>query len=264
MGEYYKLEEVMALLNKSKSTVLREAKAGLIPAEVKEGKQKGRMYPKRAIDALVDIQHARNKNPNVPKLVFSPSTPNDLWAEVVIGTKLYGEDDIVPFKQLLEWREVNDEMFMSLKEKGKVIAYTSLMPMDESIIQSLLRDEIRERDIPLNAIRQWTDPLLSVYVASVTVNPTGDEVKDSERGSLILRHLLKWALAMNEQYEIKNWYGIGATKKGQHLFEELAFKEIVSLYKGERKGYMTSNVSKPVRLIKQLLASMHIEAQSVQ
>jgi hypothetical protein len=58
---------------------------------------------------------------------------------------------------------------MSLKEEGRVIAYSNVMPLEERILLPLLEDKIRERDIPLDAIKQWTDPRLSVYVASATV-----------------------------------------------------------------------------------------------
>src|SRR5215467_6112102 len=180
-SHYYTLEEVMQKLGKSRSTVLREARAGLIPSEYQEGKTKGRRYPKVAIDALVEIKQAKEKGKKAPKFVYSPSTPNDLWAEVGIGTALYGEEDIVPFKRLLEWREINDEMFMSLKENGKVIAYSTLMPLEEEVILSLLEDKIRERDIPESAIKQWTDPRLSVYIASVTASPTGEKEVDTRR-----------------------------------------------------------------------------------
>src|SRR5437016_4376872 len=101
--DYYSLEEVMKKLAKSKSTVLRDAKAGLIPSEIEEGKKKGRRYPKEAIDVLAEIELEKRSRNKTPHLVFSPSTPNDLWAEVSIGKELYGEDDIVPFKQLLKW-----------------------------------------------------------------------------------------------------------------------------------------------------------------
>jgi hypothetical protein len=62
---------------------------------------------------------------------------------------------------------------------------------------------------------------------------------------MILRHTLKWALTIQRQYDIKNWYGIGATKEGQKLFESLGFQEIFSLYKGERKGYKLGNSIAP-------------------
>src|SRR5579875_2451516 len=125
--QYYELEDVMRLLRKSRSTVIREANAGKIPTE---GPKRNRRYPKEAIDALVEIEESkkRKKEQNV---IFSPSTPNDLWQEVAIGRELYGDDDIVPFKTLLQWREINDEMFMSLKYKGNVVGYSSLMPLDE-------------------------------------------------------------------------------------------------------------------------------------
>jgi hypothetical protein len=250
---YYTLDEVMRKLNKSRSTVLREAKSGLIPNELEEGKKKGRRYPIQAIDALAEVQHEKEKEKKVPRLIFSPSTPNDLWAEVTIGRDLYGEDDIVPFKRLLKWRDINDEIFMSLKENGKVVAYASLMPLEEDVIVPLLEDKIRERDIPLTAIRQWTDPQISVYVASTTVKPSGNLQKDRELGWLLIRHTIKWALSLGRQFEIKNWYGIGATKEGQSIFERLGFTEILSLYDGERKGYYAEDVKQPVKLMNQFL-----------
>lgn len=257
-NQYYMLEEVIQKLGKSRSTVLREAKAGLIPSEFKEGKTKGRRYPRAAIDALAEIKQAKEKGKKAPKFVYSPSTPNDLWAEVSIGIHLYGEDDIVPFKRLLEWREINDEIFMSLKENGKVIAYSSLMPLEEEVILSLIEDKIRERDIPDNAIRQWTDPQLSVYIASVTVNPTGDKEVDTRRGWIVIRHTLKWALSLDRQFNIVNWYGIGATKEGQALFEDLGFSEIASLYNDERKGYKIRDIKQPTRLITKLIDTMDL------
>lgn len=255
-NQYYTLEEVMRILDKSRSTVLREAKSGQIPSEIEEGKKKGRRYPKQAIDAIAEIQQAKETGKKVPRFIFSPSSPNDLWSEVKIGRELYGEEDIVPYKQLLEWREVNDEMFMSLKDDGKVVAYSSLMPLEEDIILPLIEDKMRERDIPMTAIKQWTDPHISVYIASITVKPSDNIQQEKERGRIIIKNTVKWALSLDRQTTIKNWYGIGATAKGQELFERLGFREIRSLYNGERKGYYLEDIKKPVRLISQLLKEM--------
>jgi hypothetical protein len=168
-----------------------------------------------------------------------------LWSEVEIGRSLYGDDDIVSYATLLEWRDRNEEMFMSLKHEGRVAAYSSLMPLDENILLPLLEDKIRERNIPLDHIRPWTDPRLSVYIASVTVKPTGNEKRDRNRGEILLRHTIQWALTAQRQYDIKNWYGIGTTKKGQKIFETLGFKEVTSLHNGERKGYKLNNSITP-------------------
>lgn len=256
--EYYTLQEVIEKLGKSRSTVIRDTNAGKIPSEGEKG---NRRYPKEAIDAIAAIEQTKKQDKKEPRLTFSPSTPRDLWAEVVIGRKLYGEDDIVPYKQLLEWREVNDEMYMSIKENGKVIAYSSLMPLEQEIILALLEDRIRERDIPFAAIRQWTDPRLSVYVASITIKPADSVQKEKELGGMLIRRTVKWALSLDRQADIKNWYGIGATKEGQRLFERLGFTEIVSLYSGERKGYYLEDVKKPVKVINQILREMSHELE---
>src|SRR5215469_15501610 len=97
---------------------------------------------------MIEIEKKKGKNKTVPGLLFSPSTPNDSWQEVKIGRALYGDDDIVPYKRLMEWREINKEMYMSLKAKGKVVGYSSLMPMEEDVIIDLINDKIRMRDIP--------------------------------------------------------------------------------------------------------------------
>ncbi|GER87671.1 hypothetical protein KDW_18330 [Dictyobacter vulcani] len=253
-SNFYSLEEAIAKLGKSRSTFIREVNSGLIPYHLEKGKRRGKVYPKIAIDALAEIEEEKKPKTHLPKIDFSSSTPADMWQEIQIGIQLYGEDDIVPYKKILQWREINDEMHMSVKDEGnQVVAYSCLMPLNEEIMLPLLRDEIRERDIPNDSIRQWTDPGLSVYVSSATVKPTGDINKDSRYGRYLLTKTIKWALNLNRQYDIKNWYGIGATKEGQSLFERLGFSEVVSVHNGERKGYVLQNTRRPVKIINSFL-----------
>ncbi|MHB8597483.1 MAG: MerR family transcriptional regulator [Ktedonobacteraceae bacterium] len=251
--EFYTAEEAMQKLNKPRSTFFKEVENGLIPFELEPGRQRGRRFPRQAIDILAKRQQTRFKQSGPTHLIFSPSSPADIWAEVQIGIELYGEDDIVPFETLLEWRDVNDEMYMSVKDRGRVAGYTSLMPIDESIMPPLIQDKIRERDIPTKSIKQWTDPHLSVYIASVTIKPTGNARRDKELGRFLIKNTVKWALALHRQYDIKNWYGIGATSAGQHLFEALGFTEIASVHEGERRGYILKEVKNPVNLINMFL-----------
>lgn len=254
--DFYTLEEVMYLFNKSKSTIIREANAGEIPYVLEPGKKRGKRYPKKAIDILVERKKKQGRT-QPPRFVFSYSTIHDLWSEAEIGRHLYGNADLVPYATLLEWRDINKEMFMSLKDTGRVIAYASLMPLAESSILSLLEDKLRESALPLTAIQLWTHPQLSVYIASVTAQPTGNCAQETLRSQMILRHTLRWALTMQHQYDIKNWYGIGATQKGQQLFEALGFTEIISLYDGTRKGYRLDKHMLPTAsIVRKILAQM--------
>lgn len=256
MSDFYSAQEAMAVLKKPRSTFFKEVEEGLIPFELEDGRQRGRLYPKTAIDTLAARQKKTRKNKEYPHLSFSSSSPADMWAEIQIGTSLYGEDDVVPYDKILEWRDINDQMHMSVKENGRVVGYSCLMPIDEQILHPLIEDRIRERDIPNDTIRQWTDLRLSVYVSSLTVKPSGRVSIDRERGRFLIKQTIQWALRVNQQSDVKNWYGIGASPEGQHLFSALGFTEIASLYKGERKGYLLNDIRKAAPLIKNLLEEM--------
>jgi hypothetical protein len=253
---YYTAQEAMNVLKKPRSTFFKEVEEGLIPFEIEEGRQRGRLFPKNAIDTLAKRQLRRKKGKEVQELVFSPSSVADTWTEVQIGLEIYGEDDIVPFEKLLDWRDANDETQMSVKAQGKVVGYTALMPLDEQVLQMLVQDKIRERDIPIQSIKKWTEPRLSVYVCSLTVLPTNNRNIDKERGSFLIKQTIRWALRINQQYDIKNWYGIGATPEGQHILSNLGFKEIVSLYDGERKGYLLEDIKTAVPVIRRIFDDM--------
>src|SRR5215469_109254 len=250
---YYTAEEAMRKLNKPRSTFFKEVENGLIPFELEPGRQRGRRFPKQAIDILARRQQPKYKHKGPTHLIFSPSSPADMWTEIQIGISLYGEDDVVPYDTILEWRDINDEMHMSVKDRGQVVAYSCLMPLEESIMLPLIQDTIRERDIPSKAIRQWTDPHLSVYISSLTVKPTGNPNRDKEVGRFTIKHTVKWALSLYRQFDIKNWYGIGATPEGQKLFEALGFTEIGSAQGEKRKGYLLQDVKNPARLINMFL-----------
>ncbi len=185
------------------------------------------LHPLAVSHAVPSDQHTpRRKDREPTHLIFTPSTPADLWAEVQIGRDLY------------------------------VVGYSSLIPIEESILTRLIQDKIRERDIPTRAIKEWTDSYLSVYLATLTVKPSGKPIKDRERGRFLIKETLKWALSLNRQFDIKNWYGVGATKQGQRIFEALGFTEVATLYGGERKGYTLKSISKPVGLIGKLIKEM--------
>jgi hypothetical protein len=256
MKDHYTLEEAMQVLGKPRSTFLRDVKIGLIPFELEKGKSRGRVYPKKAIDTLAEIQQQKQRKKEITNRVFSPSTPADIWQEVVIGTKLYGEDDIVSYKTLIEWREINDEMYMSVKEGHEVVAYSCLMPIEEKVITSLVNDEIREQHIPYSSIKQWTDPNISIYISSLTVKPSNNSQLDIERAVFLIRHTIKWGLSLHRQFDIKNWYGIGATKEGQKFFESLGFTHLVSLHNGNRKGYILDDIKQTTRVVRHLLNEM--------
>lgn len=247
----------MAVLNMPRSTFFKEVEKGNVPSVLKPGKKRGRRYPKEAIDAYGAFL-TRVQRP-LYNLTFTKATNADIWEAIENALSVYGDEDIIPFRKVLEWRSINDEMTMCMKDQGTFAGCSTIMPIDEGIIQLVLKDETREREIPLSAIKAWSDPKLSVYIASVAIVSSGDKQKDAYKGRFLLEHTIRWAVALYQQYDIQRFYGLGVTSTGQELLERLGFTNIITLEDGKRKGYILEDVSKPTTLLSKILSETTLQ-----
>ncbi|QBD74804.1 DNA-binding protein [Ktedonosporobacter rubrisoli] len=251
---YYKPEEVMKLLGISKATLNRRAEDGSIPSELEEGRKRGRKYPKEAIDAHVKLLRRKNR----AELTFGPATNSELWASYQNHFSLYEPEDIVTYDRLLEWREVNPDIFMSAREGNRRIAGVTIMPLEEAVIKSIIDGKISEQNIQPEAIREWTDKDLAVYIPSISIHHTGDAQKDKHRGRFIIKHAIKWAISLERQYDIKKWYAIAATLEGKKLVEHLGFEKIA----GKRDAYLLTDLRKAIQPIKSFIDNLEEEGES--
>jgi len=252
---YYTKEEVMKMLNKPSATFQREVNAGIIPSEIEEGRQRGRKFPKEAIDAYVQLV----KKGDQRNFKFEPSTNADLWKRVQNSLRVYGAEDIVSYKRVLEWKEINPDIYMSLKDGDKLVGAVTIMPLAESTIQSLIRGKIREQQIPDWAIKKWNESALSAYIPTVTIVASGDKVIDGIRKRSLIRYTLRWAITLDKQYDIKNWYGIAATPEGERLMRDLGFKPVSPNY----KGYILESIEKSSKFLQDFIKKVEAEDEDI-
>lgn len=251
--QYYTAEEAMAVLKMPKSTFYKEVEAGNLPSFIEKGRTRGMKFPKEAIDI-----HARMLlQEEEMQRTFERATNADIWTAIEHDRKLYGEEDIINYKRALEWKKINNEIFMIMKDGSEISGAVTFMPLEESTIASLLKDKIRERNIPDWAIRRWTDIQLSVYIPTISIFPSNNKAIDKSRGRSILRFAMRWAVNLNKQYDIKNWYAIAATQDGKHLLEALGFRRI----EGTREGYILESIDKTIPTIQRLLEQTEQEQQ---
>ena len=254
---YYTFNEVLKILGRKKSTLYREIEEGKIPFDLPSEKKIGMRFPKEGIETIAKRERKERSEKQSVRLKFEPSTTADLWSAVNNARKIYGPEDVISFERALEWRDINPDISMSVKY-GKVLAgMVTFLPLNEEIALALLRDNVRERDIPDQAIHQWTDQQISVYIAGIATIPSGNQRLNSLYGQFLLRHAIKWGIVLTTQCDIKNWYGIGVTPEGQQILNALGFQEILSLEDGVRKGYvLNSTTTQPTRLIRRYLGNI--------
>jgi predicted DNA-binding transcriptional regulator AlpA len=246
--KYYDAKEVSKILNMSIPTVYRKVKSGDIPSI---GKRPNIRFPKDAIDVMAEVEIEEEE----AGLTFTPSTVADAWEKQEMN-HAYESDDTVPFKTILEWRKRNDTISMNLKQDNKLLGWATFLPLEEEIALDLIYDRIRERDIPFQTIKKWTQPQLSVYIPIIEVVPSGNKDRDSEIGAYLIKKTIKWAISLAIQHDIKNWYTVGVTPEGQALAEVLGFSLLTSSDEGARKGYILEGALKPVKIVSQLIKDM--------
>jgi len=255
--EYYSFAEVMQILGKKKSTLYTEIDEGKIPFELPPNKKIGMRFPKEGIDILAKRARKEQIEKRTMHIRFEVSTTADLWTAVNNARRIYGSEDIISFERALEWRDINSDISMSVKEEKLFVGMATFIPLDEEVIQALLKDSIREKDIADQAIRRWTEEQLSVYVAGIAIVSSGNKLTDNIRGQFLLKHAIKWGITLTAQYDIKNWYGIGVTPEGQAILEVLGFRQLTSLEDGKRKGYILDvSYLKPTRLVQRYLGAI--------
>ncbi len=248
--EFYNAKEAIEILKLPTTTFYRKVKEGEIPHK---GKRPNMQFPKEAIDALAEMEtEEEEKN----KLQFKLSTLDDAWKKQEITRQPYPDEDAVPFKTVLSWRKKNNEISMHVEEKGKILAWTTFLPLDEDIIIDIIHDRLKEKDIPPTSVKKWSDAQLSVYIPIIEVVATKNTEKDREVGFFLLRNTVRWAISLMLQNDIKRWYGVGTSPEGQAILEALGFKLLTNLDNGERKGYMLEAKAEPVRLISHFLRAM--------
>ena len=236
--EYYTAKEAMKVLRESKSTFYREVEAGIIPSV---GGKRNRKFPKEAIH--LHLMRERKKMRGTIRLTFSPSTNSDLWTAIEHEQKT--NEESITYRRALEWRDINPDISMSVKDGTKLVGMVTLLPLDENTCKALIEGKMTVKQIPDRAIRKWGDRRLAVYLVGVTFLLSRNKAVDVERGRFLLRNAIRWAVALTHRYDLASFYAVPRTPLDQTILEKLGFREVVN---GKRPGYKLDDWNNPTRL----------------
>src|SRR5271165_5144821 len=113
---YMSAEDAMKLLGLKKTKFYEEVEKGLIPSELPEGRIRGRLYPREAIEIMARRLRKERVQRRIATYEFVPSTYADVWNAVQNARRVYGPDDVISFERALEWRDMNPDISMSVRD----------------------------------------------------------------------------------------------------------------------------------------------------
>src|SRR5207302_6937480 len=163
---------------------------------------------------------------------------SDLWTAIEQEQKT--NEESITYRRALEWRDINPDISMSVKDGTKLVGMVTLLPLDENTCKALVEGKMTVKQIPDRAIRKWEDRRLSVYLAGVTLITSGNRPVDVEHGRFLLRNAIRWAVALIHRYDIASFYAVAKTSLDQTVLEKLGFREVVG---SKRKGYILDDVN---------------------
>jgi len=246
-SDTYNAKEAAQKLKLPTTTFYRKVNEGHIPYIGHRPKR----FPKEAIDAIAEVD-SEGEKPD--KLLFKVAPRGNLWTkQELIIKESAGNEPPIPYKTVLGWLKRNDKIFMQVNKGKDILGWVTFLPLEEEIITALIEDKMKEADIPPEAIKKWDDPQISVYISNLQVVKTKSEKSGKAVAAFLIRNTIKRGLIFMDQYDIKNWYGIGLDGTSQALLEELGFKQIASSDSGKRKVYRLDNLIRPTKLLRYFL-----------
>jgi excisionase family DNA binding protein len=229
--EYYTAKEAMKVLKESKSTFYRAVEAGIIPSV---GGKRNRKFPKEAIH--LHLMRERKKRRGTIRLTFTSATNADLWTAIEHEQKT--NEDSITYRRALEWRDINPDISMSVKDGAKLVGMVTLLPLDEKTCRALVEGKMALKQVPDRAIRKWGDRRLPVYLAGITLIRSGNRAVDVEQGRFLLRNAIRWAVALTHRYDIASFYAVARIPGDQEVLKKLGFREVAN-----RKGYVLDDLN---------------------
>ncbi len=93
-------------------------------------------------------------------------------------------------------------------------------------------------------IRKWEDRRLSVYLAGITLIPSGNRAIDVEHGRFLIKNAIRWGVALTHRYDIASFYASATARSDQKILQQLGFRKVAS----GKGGYILNDFTSPTRL----------------
>lgn len=223
MGEqdlYYTANEAQKVLGFTKATFHRRVNEWNIPTFLPPGK-KQRLYPKKAINAIVDaLDEAAREIDERKRYIFSKSDPGNQKEEMLLGIRCFGEKYITPLPERIGFQQKSEHTFYSLRDASNhVVAYISMFHFPPVFLDDILTGRKVEHEITVKEVLKF--PLhkpFDLYIDVLAVDPALPWRERRLCTRRIVREFANLLLHLvDEGYEIRTVYTVSATDDGDRL-----------------------------------------------
>lgn len=185
----------------------------------------------RIREAIPDLREIQSAD-GMGGCMLRQATARDIDWIADLEIKTYGRSIAVPGRILHAWYDANPHGFTILQtEDGELVGHINILPLKPSGVELLLKGRESEQAITPDMIYSPVEQHLmeSFYVECIIVKTTYKDVKPKAL-SCIMGSLKSLMSRICDSPNSKNVYGLGGTKGGERLMQQLGFRLISQGY----------------------------------
>jgi hypothetical protein len=173
-----------------------------------------------------------------PSSTFEIASEADMQAIYEISCTLFKEPPSVETR--LTWLRKEPETFHVLRNRGNVVGFASLLPMNPGTLQDFIHDKIDSADITFDDIERFEPGKpLHLYVMAIAIDQRKPAKERGEYGARLMAGLFHFLLDLAQRgIEIEDITARTQYRDGLRLLRKLGIPQIHSPIPGKKLFYL--------------------------
>jgi len=255
MEHYYTAREARQRLGMQVGTFYYLINAGKIKKLTPPGKKQG-YYSKHQIERLARARRKCTTGEEKPEITFMKATLDDLHEEYELATLMLNGSAGYSIPTYEAWLGKNSATNFIVRDRGRLVAFMHVLPVQQETIKRWLNGEIREWEISTKDVLLYA-PGISVECIITSMVTASDVDKRDRRqyGMRLIRGFLNFLQDLAKQdIAITKFYAMSATPEGSAILRQGKFAERGQV--GKRVAFELNPFTSDTRMAKVYRAAL--------
>jgi Acetyltransferase (GNAT) family len=228
---YYTATKAKEVLGVTHGMLYQYIRNGNLHPVTPPGKKQS-VYLKKEVDKLANkLQAFFATAEEKPASKLEQAKEDDLPEVIAISQRIFGNGPgVPPLESRQAWLRKNPDTFYVLKNEGRIVGYTSILPLQQELVNKLVTEAVRGKDISYNDVLAFSpgNPV-SLYVMAIGVDPRLPSTEKHIYGSRLIGGLMEYLIELGQQgIVIESITARSYKPDGIRLLRKMGFPELPS------------------------------------